>query len=75
MTGVADVRMIGRFGNAFAGLALDLRAHRSGLMRHRWHGHDLQRDVIVAEECACFGFPPAHVWGIRTSSCSVRIRQ
>jgi enoyl-CoA hydratase len=64
---VADVRMIGRFGNTFAKLHEISKPTVAAV--HGWciaGGTDmiLNADVIVAAESARFGYPPARVWGV-----------
>ncbi|MDQ3294848.1 MAG: enoyl-CoA hydratase-related protein [Actinomycetota bacterium] len=64
---VADVQMIGRFGNAFAKLHEISKPTVAAVQG--WciaGGTDmvLNADVIVAGESARFGYPPARVWGV-----------
>lgn len=64
---VADVRMIGRFGDTFAKLHTISKPTVAAV--HGWcvaGGTDmvLNADVIVAAESARFGYPPARVWGV-----------
>lgn len=64
---VADVRMIGRFGNAFAKLHNISKPTVAAVQG--WciaGGTDmvLNADLIVAGESARFGYPPARVWGV-----------
>jgi enoyl-CoA hydratase len=64
---VADVRMIGTFGNTFAKLHSVSKPTVAAV--HGWciaGGTDmiLNADVIVAAESARFGYPPARVWGV-----------
>lgn len=64
---VADVRMIGRFGNTFAKLHSISKPTVAAVQG--WciaGGTDmiLNADLIVAGESARFGYPPARVWGI-----------
>ena len=64
---VADVRMIGRFGNTFAELHEISKPTVAAVQG--WciaGGTDmvLNADVIVAGESARFGYPPARVWGV-----------
>jgi enoyl-CoA hydratase len=64
---VADVRMIGRFGNTFA--KLHSISKPTVAVVQGWcvaGGTDMifNADVIVAGESARFGYPPARVWGI-----------
>ncbi len=64
---VADVRMIGRFGNTFAKLHTISKPTVAAVQG--WcvaGGTDmvLNADVIVAGESARFGYPPARVWGV-----------
>lgn len=64
---VADVRMIGRFGNTFAKLHTITKPTVAAVQG--WciaGGTDmvLNADVIVAGESARFGYPPARVWGV-----------
>lgn len=63
---VADVRMIGRFGNTFAKLHEISKPTVAAVQG--WciaGGTDmiLNADVIIAGESARFGYPPARVWG------------
>jgi enoyl-CoA hydratase len=64
---VADVQMIGRFGNTFAKLHAISKPTVAAVQG--WciaGGTDmiLNADVIVAAESARFGYPPARVWGV-----------
>lgn len=64
---VQDVRMIGRFGNTFAKLHTISKPTLAAV--HGWcvaGGTDmiLNADVIVCDETARFGYPPARVWGV-----------
>ena len=64
---VADVQMIGRFGNTFAKLH-DISKPTIAAVQG-WciaGGTDmvLNVDLIVAAEYARFGYPPARVWGV-----------
>lgn len=64
---VADVQMIGRFGNTFAKLHAISKPTVAAVQG--WciaGGTDmiLNADVIVAGESARFGYPPARVWGV-----------
>jgi enoyl-CoA hydratase len=64
---VADVRMIGRFGNTFAKLHAISKPTVAGAQG--WcvaGGTDmiLNADIIIAGESARFGYPPARVWGV-----------
>jgi enoyl-CoA hydratase len=64
---VADVRMIGRFGNTFAKLHEISKPTLAAVQG--WciaGGTDmiLNADLIVAGESARFGYPPARVWGV-----------
>jgi enoyl-CoA hydratase/carnithine racemase len=64
---VADVRMIGRFGNTFAKLHSISKPTLAAVQG--WciaGGTDmiLNADLIIAGESATFGYPPARVWGI-----------
>jgi enoyl-CoA hydratase len=64
---VADVRMIGRFGNTFAKLHAISKPTVAAVQG--WciaGGTDmiLNADLIVAGESARFGYPPARVWGV-----------
>jgi enoyl-CoA hydratase len=64
---VADVRMIGRFGDTFAKLHAISKPTVAAVQG--WcvaGGTDmvLNADVIVAGESARFGYPPARVWGV-----------
>ena len=64
---VADVQMIGRFGNIFAKLH-DISKPTVAAVQG-WciaGGTDmiLNADLIVAGESARFGYPPARVWGV-----------
>jgi enoyl-CoA hydratase len=64
---VADVRMIGRFGNTFAKLHSISKPTVAAVQG--WcvaGGTDmiLNADVIIAGESARFGYPPARVWGV-----------
>jgi enoyl-CoA hydratase len=64
---VADVQMIGRFGNTFAKLHSISKPTVAAVQG--WciaGGTDmiLNADVIVAGESARFGYPPARVWGV-----------
>lgn len=64
---VADVRMIGRFGNTFAKLHEISKPTVAAVQG--WciaGGTDmiLNADLIVAAESARFGYPPARVWGV-----------
>jgi enoyl-CoA hydratase len=64
---VADVRMIGRFGNTFAKLHTISKPTIAAVQG--WciaGGTDmiLNADLIVAGESARFGYPPARVWGV-----------
>ncbi len=64
---VADVQMIGRFGNTFAKLHSISKPTIAAVQG--WciaGGTDmvLNADLIVAGEGARFGYPPARVWGV-----------
>ena len=64
---VADVQMIGRFGNTFAKLHTISKPTIAAVQG--WciaGGTDmiLNADIIVAAESARFGYPPARVWGV-----------
>jgi enoyl-CoA hydratase len=64
---VADVQMIGRFGNTFAKLNSISKPTLAAVQG--WciaGGTDmvLNADLIVAAESARFGYPPARVWGV-----------
>ncbi len=64
---VADVQMIGRFGNTFAKLHEISKPTIAAVQG--WciaGGTDmiLNTDLIVAGESARFGYPPARVWGV-----------
>jgi enoyl-CoA hydratase len=64
---VADVQMIGRFGNTFAKLHSISKPTIAAVQG--WciaGGTDmiLNADLIVAGESARFGYPPARVWGV-----------
>ena len=64
---VADVRMIGRFGNTFAKLHSISKPTLAAVQG--WciaGGTDmiLNADLIIAGEAARFGYPPARVWGV-----------
>ncbi len=64
---VADVRMIGSFGNTFAKLNSISKPTLAAVQG--WcvaGGTDmvLNADIIVAADSARFGYPPARVWGI-----------
>jgi enoyl-CoA hydratase len=64
---VADVRMIGRFGNTFAKLHTISKPTIAAVQG--WciaGGTDmvLNADMIIAGESARFGYPPARVWGV-----------
>lgn len=64
---VADVRMIGRFGDTFAKLHSISKPTLAAVQG--WciaGGTDmvLNADLIVAGESARFGYPPARVWGV-----------
>ncbi|MEO5723970.1 MAG: crotonase/enoyl-CoA hydratase family protein [Ilumatobacteraceae bacterium] len=64
---VADVQMIGRFGNTFAKLHTISKPTIAAV--HGWciaGGTDmiLNADIIIAAESARFGYPPARVWGV-----------
>lgn len=64
---VADVRMIGRFGNTFAKLHEISKPTVAAVQG--WciaGGTDmiLNADLIIAGESARFGYPPARVWGV-----------
>lgn len=64
---VADVRMIGRFGNTFAKLHEISKPTVAAVQG--WciaGGTDmiLNADIIIAGESARFGYPPARVWGV-----------
>ena len=64
---VADVRMVGRFGNTFAKLHEISKPTVAAVQG--WcvaGGTDmvLNADLIVAGESARFGYPPARVWGV-----------
>jgi enoyl-CoA hydratase len=64
---VADVRMIGRYGNTFAKLHSISKPTLAAVQG--WciaGGTDmiLNADIIVAGESARFGYPPARVWGV-----------
>ncbi len=64
---MADLRMIGRFAEAFARLHQISKPTVAAV--HGWciaGGTDfiLNADLIVAAESATFGYPPARVWGI-----------
>lgn len=62
-----DVRMIGQYGNTFAKLHSISKPTVAAV--HGWcvaGGTDmiLNADVIVCDESARFGYPPARVWGV-----------
>ena len=64
---VADVQMIGRFGNTFAKLHEISKPTVAAVQG--WciaGGTDmiLNADLIIAGESARFGYPPARVWGV-----------
>jgi enoyl-CoA hydratase len=64
---VADVQMIGRFGNTFAKLHEISKPTLAAVQG--WciaGGTDmiLNADMIIASESARFGYPPARVWGV-----------
>ena len=64
---VADVQMIGRFGNTFAKLHTISKPTIAAVQG--WciaGGTDmvLNVDLIIAGESARFGYPPARVWGV-----------
>lgn len=64
---MADLRMVGRFAEAFAKLQTISKPTIAAV--HGWciaGGTDfvLNADVIVAATSAKFGYPPARVWGI-----------
>jgi enoyl-CoA hydratase len=64
---VADVQMIGRFGNTFAKLHTISKPTIAAVQG--WciaGGTDmiLNADIIIAAESARFGYPPARVWGV-----------
>jgi enoyl-CoA hydratase/carnithine racemase len=64
---MADVRMIGRFADAFARLHTVSKPTVAAV--HGWciaGGTDLvlNADLIIAAESARFGYPPARVWGV-----------
>lgn len=64
---MADLRMIGRFAEAFARLHTISKPTIAAV--HGWciaGGTDLvlNADLIIAGESARFGYPPARVWGI-----------
>jgi len=64
---VADVQMIGRFGNTFAKLHTISKPTIAAVQG--WciaGGTDmiLNADIIIAGESARFGYPPARVWGV-----------
>jgi enoyl-CoA hydratase len=64
---VADVQMIGRFGNTFAKLHTISKPTVAAVQG--WciaGGTDmiLNADMILAGESARFGYPPARVWGV-----------
>ena len=64
---VADVRMIGRFGNTFAKLHTISKPTIAAVQG--WciaGGTDmvLNADLIIAGDAARFGYPPARVWGV-----------
>jgi enoyl-CoA hydratase len=64
---VQDVRVISRFGNTFAKLHSLSKPTVAAV--HGWciaGGTDmiLNADIIVCDETARFGYPPARVWGI-----------
>jgi enoyl-CoA hydratase len=64
---VADVQMIGRFGNTFAKLHSISKPTIAAVQG--WciaGGTDmiLNADIIIAGESARFGYPPARVWGV-----------
>jgi enoyl-CoA hydratase len=64
---VADVQMIGQFGNTFAKLHAISKPTIAAVQG--WciaGGTDmvLNADVIIAGEAARFGYPPARVWGV-----------
>lgn len=64
---VADVRMIGRFGNTFAklhGISKPTIAAVQGWCIAGGTDMVLNADLIVAGESARFGYPPARVWGV-----------
>jgi enoyl-CoA hydratase len=64
---VQDVRVISRFGNTFAKLHSLSKPTLAAV--HGWciaGGTDmiLNADIIVCDETARFGYPPARVWGV-----------
>jgi enoyl-CoA hydratase len=64
---VADVQMIGRFGNTFAKLHTVSKPTVAAVQG--WciaGGTDmiLNADIIIAGQSARFGYPPARVWGV-----------
>lgn len=64
---VADVQMIGRFGNTFAKLHSISKPTVAAVQG--WciaGGTDmiLNADLVIAGESARFGYPPARVWGV-----------
>ena len=64
---VADVRMIGRFGDTFAklhGMSKPTVAAVQGWCIAGGTDMILNADVIIAGESARFGYPPARVWGV-----------
>jgi enoyl-CoA hydratase/carnithine racemase len=68
---VADVQMIGRYGDTFAKLHEISKPTVAAVQG--WciaGGTDmvLNVDIVVAGESARFGYPPARVWGVPTSA-------
>ena len=64
---VADVQMIGTFGNTFAKLhsiSKPTLASRSGLVHRGRHGHGPQRRHDHRRGGRSIGYPPARVWGV-----------
>ena len=64
---VADVQMIGRFGNTFAklhGISKPTVAAVQGWCIAGGTDMILNADVIIAAQSARFGYPPARVWGV-----------
>ena len=64
---VADVQMIGRYGNTFAKLhsiAKPTIAAVQGWCIAGGTDMILNADIIIAGESARFGYPPARVWGV-----------
>ncbi len=64
---VADVQMIGTFGNTFAklhGISKPTIAAVQGWCIAGGTDMVLNADVIVAGDSARFGYPPARVWGV-----------